>query len=295
MKVIVAEDDPVTLLLIKNKLEKWGYQVIEAQNGAQVLELIELHPDVQLFLLDWQMPELDGISLCMHLKNKKSIEASYIIILTSKKSTENLVLALESGADDFISKPFAPEELKVRLKVGSRVISTENKLLHQASHDPLTNTLNHRAIIDELAKLWALADRKKSPLALLMLDLDHFKRINDSYGHQAGDFALKNFCQLVKTELRPYDHFGRYGGEEFTICLPSADADQAMSVAERIRLKLESTPMEYDGLCFAVTVSIGISLYSENQKSPKELLLIADRAAYQAKTEGRNRVVLLRN
>ncbi len=295
MKVIVAEDDPVTLMLIKDKLTKWGYQVIEAENGRQVLELLEEHPDVQLFLFDWQMPELDGISLCVALKNKKSIAASYIIILTSKKTTENLVLALESGADDFISKPFAPDELKVRLKAGSRVINTENQLLHQATHDPLTNVLNHRAIIDELAKLWALADRKKSSLALLMLDLDHFKKVNDSYGHQAGDFALKTFCQLVKTELRPYDYFGRYGGEEFTICLPSADADQAMSVAERIRSRLESRPMEYDGLCFPITVSIGIALHSENQKSPKELLMSADKAAYEAKSKGRNQVVLHRD
>jgi two-component system, cell cycle response regulator len=295
VKVIVAEDDPVTLMLINDKLTKWGYQVIEAENGARVLQLIEEHPDVQLFLVDWQMPELDGISLCIHLKNKKSIEASYIIILTSKKSTENLVLALESGADDFISKPFAPDELKVRLKAGMRVINTENQLLHQATHDPLTNVLNHRAIIDELAKLWALSNRKKSPLALLMLDLDHFKKVNDSYGHQAGDYALKNFCQLVKKELRPYDYFGRYGGEEFTICLPSADADQAMAVAERIRSRLESKSLEYDGLCFSITVSIGVALYSENQKSQKELLMSADKAAYEAKSLGRNQVVLHRD
>jgi two-component system, cell cycle response regulator len=290
VKVIVAEDDPISRMLISEKLTNWGYEVIEAENGAQVIELVEVHHDAQLFVVDWQMPELDGIGLCMHLKGRVLLESSYIIVLTSKKKTNNIVMALESGADDFISKPFAPEELKVRLKVGQRIISTENSLLYQATHDPLTNVLNHRAIIDELAKQWALADRKKTALAVMMLDIDHFKRVNDNYGHQAGDHALKSFCLLVKKELRPYDYFGRYGGEEFTVLLPSTDADQALAAAERIRMRVESSPLEYDGYCFCITVSIGVAVFNENQSSQKELLMAADKAAYKAKSLGRNQV-----
>lgn len=291
MKIIVAEDHPVTQLLISETLKKWNYEVITAQDGLEVLELIEIHQDVQLFLLDWQMPGLDGLSLCQRLKSTNIIYPRYIIFLTSKKLTDNVVQALEAGADDFISKPFTPEELKVRLKVGCRIITTENKLLHQAQHDPLTNILNHRAIVDLLSQLWERSKRDNSALSVLMLDLDYFKRVNDTYGHQVGDYALKHFCTLVNKELRPYDSFGRYGGEEFTICLPATDADQAMLVAERIRASMESTPIEYDGQYFSLTVSIGVAIFVENQTSPKQILLNADRAAYEAKEQGRNKVV----
>ncbi|MGS2721461.1 GGDEF domain-containing response regulator [Paraglaciecola aestuariivivens] len=291
MKIIVAEDDPVTQLLISETLKKWGYEVLIAQDGLEVLNLLKEHNDVQLFLLDWQMPELDGIKLCHHLKNRKGNDFCYIVILTTKKTTVNLVQALESGADDFISKPFYPEELKVRLKVGCRIIESENNLLFQAQHDPLTNTLNHRAIVDLLGQLWSRSVRDKSDLAVLMLDIDFFKRINDTHGHQAGDFALKHFCRLVKMELRPYDSFGRYGGEEFTICLPATDADQAISAAQRIRKRIENTPVEMEKLRFNMTVSIGVATFSENQHSYKELLLHADKAVYAAKRNGRNCVV----
>ncbi|GAA0858404.1 diguanylate cyclase [Aliiglaciecola litoralis] len=291
MKVIVAEDDPVTQLLISETLKRWDYHVLVAKNGLEVLALLAEHGDVQLFLLDWQMPELDGIELCKKLKTSRGTSCCYIIMLTSKKATENIVQALDSGADDFISKPFSPEELKVRLKVGCRIIETENSLLHQAHHDGLTNTLNHRAIVDVLSQLWSRSVRDKSSLAVLMLDIDYFKRINDSYGHQVGDYALKHFCKLVKQELRPYDSLGRYGGEEFAVCLPSTEADEAMIVAQRIRTCVESHPVEYDGLNFTMTVSIGVSVFSENQQSYKELLLDADRAVYDAKSKGRNAVV----
>jgi two-component system chemotaxis response regulator CheY len=291
MKVIVADDDSVIQLLISESLKKWGYTVLTATNGLEVVDLLILHGDVQLFLLDWQMPELDGLELCRILKAKKGLNCCYIIILTSKKTTENIVQALESGADDFISKPFSPDELKVRLKVGCRIIDNENSLLHQAQHDPLTNVLNHRAIIDVLSQLWSRSARDHSPLAVLMLDIDYFKRINDSYGHQVGDYALKHFCRLVKQELRPYDSLGRYGGEEFTICLPATNADEAVNVAERIRACIENNPIEYDGMCFSITVSIGVSIFCEHQKSYKEVLLNADKAAYAAKGKGRNCVV----
>lgn len=291
MKVIVAEDDAVTLMLIKEKLSGWGYTVVTASNGLEVLELLEQHNDAMLFLIDWQMPELDGIDLCIKLKNKRSLEISYVIILTSKSKTDNIVTALESGADDFIAKPFSPDELRVRLKVGQRVIESESKLLHQAKHDPLTNVLNHRAIIDDLSNLWARSKRDQSNLSVLMMDIDYFKKINDNYGHQAGDYALKQFCKLVKSEVRPYDQFGRYGGEEFTVCLPASDAKQAVAIAERIRKRVENTLVEYDGMCFSMTVSIGISTFSESQQSYKEMLLGADKAAYKAKKKGRNCVV----
>ena len=294
MKIIVAEDDPVTQLLISETLKKWDYEVLTAQNGIEVLSLLNTHSDVQLFLLDWQMPELDGITLCQRLKTTTIVKSSYIIILTSKKATGNVVQALEAGADDFISKPFSPEELQVRLKVGCRIISTENKLLFQAQHDPLTNILNHRAIVDVLSQLWERSKRDLSALSVLMLDLDYFKRINDTHGHQAGDYALQHFCMLVNKALRPYDSFGRYGGEEFTICLPATEVDDAIVVAERIRASVESSPVEFEGACFNMTVSIGVALFSENQTSYKQILLGADSAAYTAKEQGRNRVVVAR-
>lgn len=291
MKVMVAEDDPVTQLLIVETLRKWDYEVIAASNGEEAFALLDEHNDVQLFLLDWQMPKLDGVSLCQKIRRRMGATCCYIVILTSKKTTKNIVEALDSGADDFVSKPFPHEELKARLKVGCRVIESENNLLHQAQHDALTNVLNHRAIVDVLNQLWSRSVRDKSPLAMLMLDIDYFKKINDSYGHQVGDYALKRFSKLVKNELRPYDSLGRYGGEEFTVCLPATDADDAMIVAERIRQCIESNPVEYDGVCFTMTVSIGLAVFTESQKSYKELILSADKAVYAAKNAGRNCVV----
>ena len=291
MKIIVAEDDPVTQLLISETLKKWDYEVLTARNGIEVLRLLSEHDDVQLFLLDWQMPELDGIELCKQLKKTRGLRCNYLIILTSKKSTEYIVQALDSGADDFISKPFSPDELKVRLKVGCRIIDSENNLSHQAHHDSLTNVLNHRAIVDVLDQLWSRSVRDGSPLAVLMLDIDYFKRINDNYGHQVGDYALREFCKLVKKELRPYDSLGRYGGEEFTVCLPATEADAALLVAERIRKCIETHPIQYDEISFTMTVSIGVGVFSENQKSHKEVLLEADKSAYAAKSKGRNCVV----
>ncbi|MFQ3251198.1 MAG: two-component system cell cycle response regulator [Glaciecola sp.] len=291
MKVIVAEDDRVTALLIEQQLKSWDYTVLLATNGQEALHLIKSNPDTCLFLLDWQMPEIDGIELCKLMKTNRLVESCYVIILTGKSAPDSVVIALDSGADDFITKPFVPEELRARLKVGQRVVDSEAKLMHQATHDPLTDVLNHRAINSELSNLWERSRRDNSELAVMMLDIDHFKKINDTYGHQAGDFALKQFCKMVASQIRPYDAFGRYGGEEFVLCLPSADPDQAMKIAERIRVRVNTTPLTYDGLSFSITVSIGVAMFSENYSSHDGLLMSADKAAYQAKSNGRNCVV----
>lgn len=294
MKVIIAEDDPVTNLLITDKLNTWGFEAISVNNGEEVLELVKNNSDVQLYLFDWQMPKLDGISLCKKLKNDVNLKGCYIIILTSRKKTEHLVTALKAGADDFISKPFVPEELKVRLKVGQRLLENENKLFHQAQRDPLTQIYNHITIIESIEKQWHRSNRDGTSLSVVMLDLDFFKKINDTYGHQAGDATLIKFCDTVKSTLRPYDLFGRYGGEEFTLCLPSTDSDQALVVAERIRTKVETTLVEFENDVIRMTVSIGVTLNSENFGSHLELLRAADKALYLAKKQGRNRVALSR-
>lgn len=292
MKVLIAEDEPISRLLTSEKLKSWGYSVIEVENGKEVIESIERQPDIQLCILDWEMPEIDGLELCSRLREIDRAGSFYIIILTSKHKASYMIEALDKGADDFISKPFVPEELRVRLQVGARILKKENQLIHAAESDPLTGILNRKAFLLELDKIWALTKRQKQPFAILMLDIDHFKQVNDKFGHIAGDQVLKQFCELVKQQIRQYDCFARYGGEEFVLFLPDTDVDQCERIAERIRATTESKLFTYDGEHVSMTVSIGASIYYENYLSAQEMLKAADKAAYEAKQAGRNKVVL---
>lgn len=290
MKVLVAEDDAVNQMLLTGILTDWGYEVLSARDGLQALQLAEDNPELQLFIVDWSMPWLDGVEFCK--KVEKSGRFAYFIMVSGRSGTTNLVSAMEQGVDDFIPKPFIAEELRVRLRVGKRIIEQERQLSYLAHYDELTGVWNRRMLMQFLESEWCRARRDQTQFAVMFCDLDKFKKINDGYGHGVGDKVLQQFCKVVKQQLRPYDSFGRYGGEEFLVVLPNTGADAAEIVAERIRqvIAAQALPVSPQQ-SVTYSVSVGFTVRSEEDTEYSALIQRADAATYDAKAQGRNRVV----
>ena len=293
MEIIVADDEPVTRLLLEESLLSWGYSVHAVDNGQQVLTLLKEKPTLQLLLLDWSMPGLNGIELCRMIKSDAN-SVKYVVMLTGKSGTNCLVEAMEAGADDFLTKPFIPEELKVRIRAGHRIIEQEKQLQQFANFDSMTKVWNRRMILIHLANELERAKREDNNLVVCILDLDHFKKINDTFGHQTGDIVLQHFSQIVKKQIRPYDFFGRYGGEEFLLIIPKLAQSDSLCVVERIRVAVaEAEIMIVNEQCIHFTVSIGVTIANKFDTCMESVIKRADMAAYNAKHSGRNKVVLI--
>ncbi|EWH10119.1 response regulator receiver protein [Catenovulum agarivorans DS-2] len=292
VKVLIADDDPITRMLLTRNLSSWGYLVFSAQDGEQAWKIVKSEPELRLFIIDWSMPKLNGLEFCQCLKNEQDF-FHYIIMLTGKKGTENIVEAMSNGVDDFVTKPFVADELRVRLKVGERIIEQEKRLEFYANKDSLTGAWNRRMILNHLKEEWERATRDKSLLGVVLFDLDFFKNINDSYGHQIGDDALKVFCSIIQGNIRPYDKLGRYGGEEFLLILPNSDDVKAFQIAERCRKQIEKLKMPISGHNpITITASAGVAVCDAGKPSIHELFKQCDVALYQAKQQGRNQIVL---
>lgn len=291
MKVLIAEDDPVSLLYLRNAVEDWGYEVCTATDGKTAWELLQQSDAPMLAILDWMMPGMDGIDVCRNLRNGQRDHYTYLIMLTTRSEVEFIVEAMNAGADDFISKPFNLEELQVRMRAGTRIIELQQALRLKATRDALTGIYNRGAILDILAKEIARHQRDGNPLAIIFADLDHFKQVNDTYGHLAGDAVLGEVTRRIENVLRPYDSLGRYGGEELLLTLPACSAQKAAEVAERIRKKIDGAVIDTSFGMIAASISIGVTvLASREQISMNALLQRADEALYRAKDNGRNRV-----
>lgn len=297
MKVLVAEDSRYHRKILEAFLEEWGYEVIFAENGAQAWDILERADSPQLVILDWVMPEMNGLEVCKKLREKTERPYHYVILLTNMTGQENIITGLEAGADDYVSKPFNAIELKWRLRIGRRIIELENNTMQMAMTDPLTGMLNRRAFFERLEGEIQRCRRHELPLSLIMWDIDNFKRVNDTYGHQIGDVVLTRLSAEISRLVRKYDFVGRYGGEEFIICLPGTDSLIAKNVAERLRNCVEKLPIIVDEkntqLC--VTASFG---YTSTDKSKgvwdiDSLVNKTDEAVYLAKKQGRNRVCLV--
>lgn len=299
MKVLVADDSLVMRRLLEASTSSWGYQPVTAADGDQAWEILTSADPPSIAILDWMMPGLSGLAICRRLRERQSRPYVYVILLTSRGLREDIVEGLNAGADDYVVKPFDKHELEVRLRAGSRIIelqaalmSAQAELREQAMRDPLTGIWNRACILDHLERELDRARRNASPLGLLLLDLDHFKQLNDTRGHQFGDLALRAFVQRIQSAVRSYDAFGRYGGEEFLILAPGCGEQDLVGQAERLRAAVAAVPFEVEGCMISLTVSIGASGVEPGASvSSIDLIRAADDALYEAKRTGRNRAV----
>jgi diguanylate cyclase (GGDEF)-like protein len=296
MKILVADDEALSRRLLETTLERAGYEVITVENGRLALEQLSRPDGPRLALLDWVMPELDGPGVCRAIRKRSEQNYIYIVLVTSKESKEETVLGLESGADDYLTKPFNAEELKARLRVGERILLLEDRLVEarehmrfRATHDPLTSLLNRGAILDLLSRELVRSEREHSSLAILLADVDHFKRVNDTQGHNVGDEVLVEIANRLVASVRPYDYVSRYGGEEFLLVLTGCDPAFAPKRAEEIRRAISDRALQTSKGPIGLTLSLGLLMTGEwGPMSFEQLLHEADRAMYEAKSAGRN-------
>jgi diguanylate cyclase (GGDEF)-like protein len=298
MKVLAAEDNPVFQSMLRTMLTKWGYEVAMARDGIEALRTLEAEGGPRLAILDWMMPGIDGVELCRRVRAAAREPYVYMVLLTARNEAQDLVEGMESGADDYLTKPFHPHELRVRLRAGSRILQLQDQLVQarealrfQATHDGLTGLLNRASILEALSNELSRAARSESPVAVLLADIDRFKAINDTRGHFAGDVVLCEAAQRMKSVMRRYDSVGRYGGEEFLIVLPGCDGHSATQQARRIGEVFSAISFSAGEHRFPVTCSIGVAFRDRAAESDADALIReADAALYHAKHLGRNRV-----
>ncbi len=299
MPVLVAEDNPVFQSMLRSMLTKWGYDVRIAPNGVEAWEVMQSAEAPRLAVLDWMMPYMDGVEVCRRIRTAAREPYVYVLLLTARTESQDLVEGMEAGADDYLTKPFNAQELRVRLRAGRRILDLQHQLMEarealrvQATHDTLTGLFNRGRVLEILATEIARSERELRPLAVLMVDLDRFKQINDTHGHMAGDAVLGEAARRMQAAMRQYDAPGRYGGEEFLIVLPGCGARDGYAQAERIRDAFAREPFAAGGEPLAVTCSIGVSSRGACATGDADRLIReADAALYEAKSLGRNRVV----
>lgn len=309
MKLLIVDDDTLNLSHLERSAREWGYEVETAGNGFEAWETIQKCPDPMLIIVDWVMPKMDGVELCRRLRAFQPHNLRYIIMLTVRSDKNDIAAGLDAGADDYLTKPVHLKELQSRLSVGRRVLEYQYKLetlteellrtnqeLHRmVAIDGLTSIANRRHFEQRCEEEWRRATRDETPVSLIMIDIDYFKKYNDTYGHLVGDECLKKVAGiLASTAARAGDLAARYGGEEFAVLLPNTDSVGTAVVAEALRSAISGLQIEHSGSPLAVvTVSAGIATVypcREESQSPAVLLDRADRALYQAKAAGRNNV-----
>ena len=296
MRILISEDDFTSRAMLTAVLRKWSYDPVTTENGAQAWEVLQQPGAPKLVLLDWNMPEMDGVEVVRRVRRLVTSEPPYIIILTSDGAKSSIVAGLEAGANDYVVKPYDTDELLARIRVGQRMVELQarlvearNALAHEAMHDPLTGAANRRTIMEALSSELARTKRQNTGLSIGICDIDHFKKVNDRHGHLVGDEVLCGVVRLLEGSLREYDRIGRWGGEEFLVVAPGSREDEAGRLYERLRAALADNPIPTQAGKLSVTVSVGAATWRGNQ-SVEELLGAADTALYQAKNTGRNRV-----
>jgi two-component system chemotaxis response regulator CheY len=306
MKILIADDDAITRRLVRDSIEKWGYEAIEARDGAEALSALE-GSGAKLLIVDWNMPGIDGIELCRRVRGIEALGYVYIVLLTVKDRKQDVILALEAGADDHMAKPFDRNELKARVKAGERVLDLEralmaendglksrNERLEELVHvDALMGIGNRRALFHAIEKVHHRFTRYGEQYGVAMCDVDHFKAYNDHYGHLAGDKALRAVADAMKRSLRISDEIFRFGGEEILLLTPKPSPQGMTFFAERLRNAVEQAGVVHEkSAAGVITVSCGATVTSEKDVASRweDVLQRADKALYQAKAAGRNAV-----
>jgi len=299
--ILIVEDDPSSRTLLEKTLTAAGYEVVSVKNGLEAMEIFE-RKFFPIVITDWVMPEMDGLELCRAIRNREYKWNVFIIILTGRDSKDEVVTGLKAGADDYLTKPFHPAELMARLSIVERYLGLEKELRDaneqigiMAITDPLTGAYNRGYLTERLPKEIHRAKRYGHDLALIMCDIDYFKKINDSYGHRIGDRVLKEFVDSLKGDIRDsIDWMVRYGGEEFLVVLPETDLKGACLVGERLRRVVSERIFNVGSNKIHITASFGVSAFSPDRHCEKvsaaSMIEEADTCLYQAKKDGRNRV-----
>jgi two-component system, cell cycle response regulator len=295
--VLVAEDDPLFRRILQTWLHSWGYELTAVDDGTKAWQILQQDNAPELLILDWIMPGVDGLELCRRIRAQPRTPYHYILLVTSCDEKQDVVRGLEAGADDYLTKPFDASELRARLRVGKRILQLQEELISarenlrfHATHDVLTGIWNRAASLDFLRRELQRAMRSGTSTGVLMLDLDHFKNINDQHGHLVGDFVLREVAERINRIVRSYDFVGRYGGEEFLIVLSACSGQDVAQSAERIRAAVYREPILSGAAEIHVTVSIGAAVAKAGEFSEEQILGLADSALYSAKRNGRNRV-----
>ena len=296
MRILIAEDDTLSRMMLEKSLERAGYEVTGVNNGVRALAALEAEDPPRLALLDWMMPEKDGVEVCRQVRGHRGKAYTYLILLSSKESKSEIVEGLEAGADDYLTKPYDDEELKARLRAGERILELEDRLVEarenmrfQATHDPLTSLWNRGVIEELLSREIHRARREKSCTVVMLCDVDHFKRVNDQFGHNTGDDVLRELARRLQRSVRSYDMVGRFGGEEFLVILNRCDHGSAVSRAENIRAMVAKRAFQTRTKPLDVTISIGMARSTDFcNAGVDEILAVVDTALYAAKDAGRN-------
>jgi diguanylate cyclase (GGDEF)-like protein len=322
--IMIVDDNPYNLQILAVLIENSGYESVLAQTGQQVFDFVSNEkPD--LILLDIMMPEIDGYEVCRILQQDENTKQIPIIFLTAKVDAADIVKGLEAGAVDYITKPFNTIELQARIKthlelkkvrddlkqsnkqlqevntalqVANQLITVKNQMLKEvmeqleyaARVDALTGLFNRRYAVEKIEEEVARHQRNKKPFSFLMADIDFFKKVNDTYGHDGGDNVLKSVSHIMQQTIREQDWLARWGGEEFLLLLPETDLAEAMLVAERIRQKIETDVIDYQEMKILVTITLGVATY-DGTEPVEQIIKQADNALYDGKANGRNRVV----
>jgi diguanylate cyclase (GGDEF)-like protein len=304
MHLLIVDDDRISALMLRRTLEKMGHSVVVARNGAEAWRVIR-DEGMRLVISDWMMPEMDGLELCRRIRGRSDRLYTYIILLTSRDSREDRLEGLQAGADDFLVKPFDASELVARMNVANRILGMQEELRSHTTQlramaaelerqnarlaelavtDGLTGLRNRRCFFETLDAALSLARRLGQPLSVAMLDVDHFKSYNDSFGHPAGDDALRMVAETLSLGVRCHDLAARYGGEEFIVLLPATAAAPAHALAERLRADIEARTWTSRG----ITASFGVATLNPGTTDGLSLVDAADAALYRSKQAGRN-------
>jgi diguanylate cyclase (GGDEF)-like protein len=295
--VLVAEDDASSRFRLQTALRAWGYEVTCVADGREAIAELAKPGGPSLAVLDWSMPGADGLEVCRTIRKRPEGEYVYAILLTSHDRDEDVIAGFDAGADDYVTKPFNTKELRARIRTGARIVKLQHQLVaareelrEKAMYDPLTGLLTRGAFFEISDHEFARARRAKIPLSIVMADIDHFKSINDRFGHPGGDQVLREVARRLVCTFRKEDAVGRYGGEEFVALAVGCDASDALRLAERFRHAVNSEPFMIGRERLDVTTSVGVATVTAGD-GIEGLVRAADEALYAAKAGGRNQVV----